>query len=145
MPELISYFNSNSVNVRYFASPWMITLFTNFYQYHDGYDSKILVQIWDDFLLHGWKSIFSSILALIKYNYDKLLNLKGDELLTFLINDLSKSEILKNENYEIFEKYKNSYKLKDSIINNLEEEIDLEAAIYKVNFRLLIDKADEEN
>ena len=145
MPELISYFNSNSVNVRYFASPWMITLFTNFYQYHDGYDSKILVQIWDDFLLHGWKSIFSSILALIKYNYDKLLNLKGDELLTFLINDLSKSAILKNENYEIFEKYKNSYKLKDSIINNLEEEIDLEAAIYKVNFSLLIDKADEEN
>ena len=73
------------------------------------------------------------------------MNLKGDELLTFLINDLSKSEILKNENYEIFEKYKNSYKLKDSIINNLEEEIDLEAAIYKVNFSLLIDKADEEN
>ena len=145
MPELISFFNVNGVNIRYFASPWFITLFTIFYQNLEEINSKVLVQIWDDFLIHGWKSIFSSMLAVIKYNYGILLTLRGDELLTFMINDLAKSSIFKNENYEIFSKLKEEYKLKTTIVKNLEEEIELEAGIDKINMSLLIDKSFEEN
>ena len=52
IPELYSYFKSNSVNVNFFCSPWFITLFTNSISYISVSDPpQILLKIWDDFLL----------------------------------------------------------------------------------------------
>ena len=52
LPELHIYFKNNSILVSYFISPWFITLFTNSYQYINSSTSpKILIRIWDDFLM----------------------------------------------------------------------------------------------
>ena len=52
LPELHSYFKSNSVIVNYFCSPWFITLFTNSYPYTTlGEPPMVILKIWDGYLL----------------------------------------------------------------------------------------------
>lgn len=52
LPELYTYFKSNSIIVNYFCSPWFITLFTNTFNFVDPFETPIiLLKIWDDFLL----------------------------------------------------------------------------------------------
>jgi hypothetical protein len=51
LPELHTYFKSNNIIVNYFCSPWFITLFTNSHYFQQEEPSKIILKIWDDFLL----------------------------------------------------------------------------------------------
>jgi hypothetical protein len=52
LPELHTFFKNNSIFVSYFISPWFITLFTNSFQYvNHKVSTKILIRIWDEFLL----------------------------------------------------------------------------------------------
>ncbi len=52
LPELYTYFKTNSIIVNYFCSPWFITLFTNTCPFAESGDNPmILFKIWDDFLL----------------------------------------------------------------------------------------------
>jgi hypothetical protein len=51
LPELHQYFKNNSIIVNYFCSPWFITLFTNTYQFSTTEPPKVILKIWDDFLL----------------------------------------------------------------------------------------------
>lgn len=66
LPELHIYFKNNSILVSYFISPWFITLFTNSYQYINSSTSpKILIRIWDDFLMVTLFKLFIPYLLLI--------------------------------------------------------------------------------
>lgn len=52
LPELNTYFKTNSINVNYFCSPWFITLFTNSSSYMSITEPPyVLLKIWEDFLL----------------------------------------------------------------------------------------------
>lgn len=52
LPELHLCFKSNSITVNYFCSSWFITLFSNSLHYKPDYQSpKIILNIWDDFLI----------------------------------------------------------------------------------------------
>jgi hypothetical protein len=52
LPELHSYFKSNSIIVNYFCSPWFITLFTNTYPYTSHAEPPLVIlKIWDEYLL----------------------------------------------------------------------------------------------
>ena len=144
LPELVNYFNQNGVFVRSFASPWFITLFTSLYQYTENIQSKVLIEIWDDFLLRGWPGIFSSLLVVLKYNYDRILKCTGDEPSSLLINNLVKSEIFSDENYEKFLELKKEFKFTYEFIRNLEDEIECESRALNIQEMYLIDNADEE-
>jgi hypothetical protein len=61
-------------------------------------------------------------LTLLKSYEQTLLGLKYEELLHFLINDLIKSGFFLNSNYEEFIDLYFSFKLKDGLLNNLENE-----------------------
>ena len=55
LPNISFYFKNNSISVEYYLSPWVITLFSNVIQYHQSLP-YIVINIWDEFLLKGWKS-----------------------------------------------------------------------------------------
>jgi hypothetical protein len=64
----------------------------------------------------------TTALSLLK-NYETfILELKYEDLLHFLINDLIKSGFFLNHNYSKFINLTNSLKLKKELINNLENE-----------------------
>jgi hypothetical protein len=51
LPELHASFKTNNIIVNYFCSPWFITLFTHSHYFELEEPSKIVLKIWDDFLL----------------------------------------------------------------------------------------------
>ena len=130
LPNISFYFKNNSISVEYYLSPWVITLFSNVIQYHQSLPF-IVINIWDEFLLKGWKSLMINLLTLISLHNDEILEKVGDELLSFLINDLSKSKIFSDENYEKWENEKKKF----SVITNkniklLEEFFEIEEQLH---------------
>lgn len=126
LPSVYYYFSKHSVSVHYYMTPWLITLFTNVIQYNQSETPLIILHIWDEFLIKGWKSLFASIISLISIHKEEIENKDGDLLLCFLINDLSKSDKFGDENYKFWVNEKKKFKIKHKDISNIEEEIKFE-------------------
>lgn len=124
LPELHNYFKINTVIVNFFCSPWFITLFTNACPFLaiNKEQPKVIMKIWDEFLLSGWKSIMKTGICLMKNFENTLISFKYEDLLHFLINDLIKSGYFMNGNYSKFVKEFSLIRIKIELINNLENE-----------------------
>ena len=127
-PELSSWFNINGVNINFFATPWFITLFTGSHQNLRGdKDNKnILIRILDNFITSGWKSMMVVGCSLLHSFELKLMNLKYEDMLEFLINGMLKSEFFMAENQNALENYFINVKISKDLIRNIEAEYTLE-------------------
>ena len=126
IPELYSFFQNNNIKISYFITSWFVTLFTNISQINNlNYEFKILVKILDFFFFYGWKSIFVTIIVLIKNYEDKIMSLKSGELLTFLNSDINKGTFFENENFDIFINEFNNFKIDEELIKRIEKEFDM--------------------
>ena len=84
-PELMDHLKAEGIECCLYASPWFITLFTTFVSYsNDELPSSVLLKIWDEFLLHGWKVIFKVGLFLLSEVKDKLMTLRFEEIMMTL-------------------------------------------------------------
>ena len=134
MPELYFYLKSNNVTVSYFVSPWFITMFTNAYQYiHEKEAPKVLLRIWDLFMLDGWKSILKIGISLVKHFEEKLLSLIFEELLQFLINDIIKSDFFQNKNFDTLMFISVNMDIDENLILNIESEYEIKRKIEEKN------------
>ena len=126
LPEISIHLKNKELTVRYFISPWFITLFTNALKNIKNQDNpKILKWIFDLFIIYGWKSILKIGLCLIKHFEIKILSCDLDELLHFLINDILKYEFFQNENYDNLRNIYEKLKIENALIENIENEYDL--------------------
>ena len=126
LPEISLHLRNNDLSVKYFISPWFITLFTNAFKNIKNQDNpKILKWIFDMFILNGWKSILKIGLCLIKHFEIKILSCDLDELLHFLINDILKFEFFQNENYDNLRNIYEKLKIENALIENIENEYNL--------------------
>ena len=123
IPSISFYLKKNSVKVEYFLTPFVLTIFTNVIQNKNNIP-LIILNIWDEFLIKGWKSLINSILILIKFHINDILNKSGDELFKFLINDLSQSAFFNDENYYLWNNEK--FNIKKRYLKVLEEEVEFE-------------------
>ena len=93
-PDLHSHFKDEAITSSYFASAWFITIFTNSIknvQPPQGEDalkdgemgevSEHLLQLWDYFLVAGWKAILKIGLFILKDSSNELLQLSFEEIL----------------------------------------------------------------
>ena len=82
--------------------------------------------------MSGWKIIFKSILAVLKYNEKEILDKKEEgELLNYVIQNLKKSDVFLDENFENFMIIYNNLNVNNNIINGLKEEYALENELKK--------------
>ena len=127
-PELSSWFNINGVNINFFATPWFITLFTGSHQnLRDDKDNKsILIRIIDNFITSGWKSMMVVGCSLLHSFEIKLMNLKYEDMLEFLINGMLRSEFFMKENQNNLENYFINVKISKNLIRNIEAEYTFE-------------------
>ena len=134
-PELSSWFNINSVNINFFATPWFITLFTGSHQnLRDEKDNKnILIRILDNFITSGWKSMMVVGCSLLHSFEIKLMNMKYEDMLEFLINGMLKSEFFMAENQKNLENYFINVKISKDLIRNIEAEYTLEKMFSEKN------------
>lgn len=127
-PELYSYFNSNCVDVHFFVPPWFITLFLSARQFNKEKELPIvLIRIIDNFLISGWKALIKvGIEALHSYEIE-LMNLKYEDMLQFLINDMLKNDFFTTKNLEKIEKCFSDNKIQKKLIKKIETEFMQEA------------------
>ena len=77
-PELHSHFKDEMINSSYFASAWFITIFTNTIKNtvesvnneEEAKVSEYLLQLWDYFLISGWKSVLKMGLFVLRDSSD---------------------------------------------------------------------------
>ena len=127
-PELSSWFNINGVNINFFATPWFITLFTGSHQNlrDDKENKNILIRILDNFITSGWKSMMVVGISLLHSFEHKLMNMKYEDMLEFLINGMLKSEFFIAQNKNNLENYFINVKISKDLIRNIEAEYTLE-------------------
>ena len=129
LPELYTTFKRNNINPNIFISPWFITLYTHSF---NGNHTKILMLIFDLFILDGWIAIARIGLMLLKFYQNDLFNMEFEELLHFLINELKeKYDFFNNNNYDKFIQMYKEMKLPKGLVNNLENEYELNKKINK--------------
>ena len=123
-PELSSFFNINGVNINFFATPWFITLFTGSHQnLRDDKDNKnILIRIFDNFITSGWKAMMVVGCSLLHSFEHKLMSMKYEDMLEFLINGMLRSEFFMKENENNLENYFMNIKISKKLIRNIEAE-----------------------
>ena len=123
LPELYNYFQDNNIRPSYFISPWFLTLFSKAYEFTNlKLEPKVLLKIWDLFFLEGWKSIFSTIIFILKNNESRIMIYNDEALLNFLNKDIIKEKLFENEN---FNKFIHNFKIDDELIENIEKEFDI--------------------
>jgi len=124
-PELASFLNSSGIDFNYFLPPWFITLFTGSHQHHENEkddNSNIMIRILDNFITYGWKSLMEFSCVILHFCETYIMNLKYDEMMHFLINDILKSDFFAQKNKELIEKSLDFYKIKKKLIKNIEAE-----------------------
>ena len=125
MPELYNFLMSNNIKVSYFISSWFITLFTNAYQHINAKETpKIIIKIFDLFLLNNWKSIIITSISLLKVYEQKIMQFNSEEILRFLITDIIKENYFDNNNYDRFMYISYNFKIDDKIIDNIDREFE---------------------
>ena len=123
LPELATLLKKNNVNPSYYISPWFITLFTHSFVENQ---TKLLLRIFDLFILDGWISVIKIGLMLLKHYEKVLMDLNFEELLNFLINDLKeKYDFFNNNNYEKFMELYQDMKIPKGLVSNIENEYEL--------------------
>ena len=132
LPEIDFYLRDSKIDVSYFISPWFITLFTNTFQnIKDKKNPKILLRIFDLFFFSGWKSIIKIGISLLKNYESVIMNLTFEELLRFLIGNIIKSDFFQKENYEQLMQIQINFKIKSSLISDIENEYEMKKKLAK--------------
>ena len=127
LPELSILLKQNNVSPSYYISPWFITLFTHSFVENQ---IKVILRIFDLFILDGWITIIKIGLMLLKHYQKVLMEMNFEELLNFLINDLKeKYDFFNNNNYEKFMELYQDIKIPKGLVSNIENEYELEKKI----------------
>jgi len=82
--DLHGHFKEEGINASYFASAWFITLFTNSLKQNQDSNFVInesLMQLWDYFLVSGWKAIAKLGLFVLKTGSNDLRGMAFEEIL----------------------------------------------------------------
>ena len=140
LPKIHQKLLINKIQANIFISPYFTTLFTNTYNYHPDNANKFLLHCIDDFILNGWSSLFSTLICVLKYFERKILSLKAEELIKFLVNDMGKNDLFSDDNFEEFYKLKKQFWINNDLLDKLLQEIKIEREI-KIQFGL----TDEQN
>ena len=130
LPDLDIVLKRNNVTASYYITPWFITLFT------DNFASnriRILLRIFDTFVLEGWICIIRVGLLLLKYYQNALIEMKFEEILQFLITDLKeKYDFFNNSNYDKFVELYREMKIPKGLVINIENEYELNKKVEKI-------------
>ena len=94
LPDVSDHFQSVKLESGHYAAAWFLTIFTNGCFQDQGY-GEVIFEVWDIILQEGWKGMFKIILSILRQYRPMLLNLKFDNLLSFL-NNLSKTHFYRN-------------------------------------------------
>ena len=130
LPEIYFYLKNNKITPGFFVSPWFITLFTDaFLDKEEINNKKIIMKIFDLFILGGWKAIIKIGISLLKYNEYKILSTPNEELLNYLTNDIIKSKYFEKDNIDDVLNASIKFKINGIILTDTENQYNMKKAL----------------
>ena len=81
-----------------------------------------MIRVLDNFITYGWKSMMEFSCVILHFYETYIMNLKYEEMMQFLINDILKSDFFAEKNKELIEKSLDFYKIKKKLVKNIEAE-----------------------
>ena len=127
LPEIYTYLKNNKITPGFFISPWFITIFTDaFIDKEELNNKKIIMKIFDQFILGGWKAIVKIGLSLLKYNEVRILNTPIEELLNYLTNDIIKSTYFDKDNFDDVMNASIKFKINGAILSDTEKQYNMQ-------------------
>lgn len=133
-PELSSFFNSHNVDVNLFLPSWFITLFLTARQYNTSIETPIvLIRILDNFFISGWKFMMKVAIKIIHLYEHNIMERKYEDMLTYLINDMPKSQFFMETNSQNIENVLNEKNITKDLIFNIENEYDQKCSYDKID------------
>ena len=114
-PDLHSHFRDEMINSSYFASAWFITIFTKAIKFDQTMSSEEgsiesceylvsenLLQLWDYFLVSGWKAILKMGLfvlkdasgVLLQHSFEDILNEIQEKPRDILLMDPCEGQVM---------------------------------------------------
>ena len=127
VPEAYSLLTINNIKVNYFCTSWFLTMFSNSALIVDPEKPpKIILKIWDEFFLKGWKAFLTTGLIIMKTNEENINKLKPDKILQFLVADVLKSDFFEEGFFEIYLEMSKRFYIKNKLLRNLEAEYKFE-------------------
>ena len=130
LPDLDIIFRKNNISPGYYITPWFVTLFT--YSFCNNH-KRLLLRIFDNFILDGWICIIRVGLLLLKHYQNYLIEMKFEEILQFLINELKeKYDFFNNSNYDKFIELYHEMKIPKGLVINIENEFELNKKVEKI-------------
>ena len=131
LPKIYCHLIDNNLELNFFVNPIFIYFFTNIYASLPENDFSFLLEIWNDFILNGWKTIFTDVLAILKMNENKILNLNSEKLIKYLSSGITNGEMFTIYNYDEFKKEKNKFQPTNQLLEILSKETFLEEELLK--------------
>ena len=127
VPEAYSLLTVNNIKVNYFCTSWFLTMFSNSsIIVEPEKPPKIILKIWDDFFLKGWKTFLTTGLIIMKTNEEKINKLKTDQILQFLVSDVLKSDFFDEGFFEVYLEMSKRFYISNKLLRNLEAEYTFE-------------------
>ena len=127
VPEAYSLLTHNNIKVNYFCTSWFLTMFSNSSLIVEPENSpKIILKIWDEFFLKGWKAFLTTGLIIMKINEEKINHLKPEQILQFLVSDVLKSDFFDEKFFESYLEMSQKFYIKNKLLRNLEAEYTFE-------------------
>jgi hypothetical protein len=124
-PEINSLFYHNNIGSSYYSFSWFAILFSNNYLENAGSLSLIFFKIWDEFLINGWNSIIKVCVIFLRMKESTILKLKDDNITSYLFNEILKTDIFENKNFNILNEDINDFNLNQELIDLLSNEFKL--------------------
>ena len=130
LPELDIVLRKHNVTPSFYITPWFITLFTHNYSSNHA---KVLIRIFDTFVLDGMICIVRIGLLLLKYYQNYIFDMNFEEILQFLINEMNKKyDFFNNSNYNKFIELYHEMKIPKGLVSNIENEYELYKKVDKI-------------
>ena len=130
LPEIYSHLKDNKITPGFFVSPWFITIFTDaFVDKKEINNKKIIMKIFDLFILQGWKAIIKIGISLLKFNENIILQTPVEELLNFLTNDIIKTKFFDKNNLESVMKADFEIYISRSTLDEIKEQYNIKKNI----------------
>ena len=127
VPEAYSIMTINNIKVNYFCTGWFLTMFSNSAVIVDKNNPpKIILKIWDEYFVKGWKAFLTTGLVIMKANEEILKTLKSEQILQFLVSEVLKTDFFEEGFFELYLYFSKKFYIKNSLLRNLEAEYTFE-------------------
>ena len=95
VPQVQKFFKSEGISAGLFSSSWFLTLFSSNLQNK----IPVLLQIWDYFLIKGWKVIFKAAICILKLMETRICSSSFDEVMSLMTGSNLYTEEIINLNF----------------------------------------------